>query len=118
MLSCMEGDSEPVAAAFRGCRSEAGTDLAPVDAWSSSRLARPTQPCAKGERDCGLRGMELQVSAEQMPCDAFAGARSGRGQINRVYDLPTVWLVLVAFAATLVPAGSETVAHDRRDRVL
>src|SRR3954469_7532090 len=31
----MEGDREPVAAAF-GCSSEAGIDLAPADAWSSS----------------------------------------------------------------------------------
>ena len=34
-----ESASEPVAAAFRRRRSEAGTDLAPADAWSSSKGA-------------------------------------------------------------------------------
>jgi hypothetical protein len=34
--SCMERDSEPVAAAFRGCRSDAGADVRRRTRWSSS----------------------------------------------------------------------------------
>jgi hypothetical protein len=45
---CMEGDSEPVAAAFRECRSEAGTDLAPAPAWF---LVRSEHPVGLGADD-------------------------------------------------------------------
>ena len=65
-LPGMEGDSEPVAAAFHGCRSEAGTGLAPADAWSSSEavaspatvktlasraIAKAPRPFAQGVAD-------------------------------------------------------------------
>src|SRR5215216_3627423 len=39
---CMEGDSESVAAAFRGCRGEAGADHAPADAVGLVRGGRAT----------------------------------------------------------------------------
>lgn len=38
-LSCMECDSEPVATAFHGCRSEAQVDRALADPWFSSQAA-------------------------------------------------------------------------------
>jgi hypothetical protein len=64
----MEGDSEQVAAAFRGCRSAAGTDLAPAVAWSSSI------PIVRGARDARSRS-RLQRWQADASDEALARSR-------------------------------------------
>jgi hypothetical protein len=69
----MEGDSAPVATAFHGCRSEAGADLAPADAWSSSRasMARARFPTSAGL----IRpGIPASPTADTPGSDAAAAA--------------------------------------------